>query len=225
MSATLQAAALRETLSTRTAFSVKPDDLRVSLKSVPQHRLIVFAVDTSDSMGEGTTARISVAKGAILSLLNTAYKSRDKVCMVTFRDDRARTVLPPTGSVDIAREKLREMPIGGSTPLAGGLLECWNIIRRERQLDPVGRPILVLLSDGAATTPITRGNDIENEVIELSQLISADHIPAIIIETGSGKPNRLMQAIAAAFHTTCYRTARLKAARLVAMVDALDQTA
>ncbi|PLX78932.1 MAG: magnesium-chelatase subunit D, partial [Desulfuromonas sp.] len=49
-------------------------------------------------MGEGATrSRISVAKGAILSLLDQAYLNRDKVCLITFRDDEADIVLPPTG--------------------------------------------------------------------------------------------------------------------------------
>ena len=222
--ATLQASILRNASSSFAESRIEPGDLRIALKAIPQHRLVVFVVDTSDSMGEGSTARISVAKGAIMSLLNTAYKSRDKVCMVTFQEDQARTVLPPTGSIDIAREKLRKLPIGGSTPMAKGLLECWNIIRRERQHDPYGRPILVLISDGSANAPIDRGNDPEDEIIELSRRMAADNIPAIIIETGSRKSSRLMSSIADTFDTDCYRTTKLKATRVIEMVDAVNET-
>ncbi len=224
ISASLQAAVSRCSTNENTGLNIINTDLRVALKTAPQHRLIVFAVDTSDSMGEGTTARISVAKGAIMSLLNTAYKSRDKVSMVTFQGDQARTVLSPTGSVDIARKKLKELPIGGSTPLAKGLMECWQLIRRERKHDPFGRPILVLLSDGSANTPINRGADPETEIIALSQKISADDIPAVIIETGSRKPSLLMKTIAEAFGTNCYRTAQLQANRVIEMVDAVELT-
>lgn len=34
--------------------------------------------------------RMNAAKGAALSLLNEAYKSRDKICLITFQGDRAQ---------------------------------------------------------------------------------------------------------------------------------------
>jgi magnesium chelatase subunit D len=34
--------------------------------------------------------RMNAAKGAALSLLQEAYKSRDKICLVSFQGDRAQ---------------------------------------------------------------------------------------------------------------------------------------
>ena len=36
---------------------------------------------------------MNAAKGAALSLLNEAYKSRDKICLITFQGDRAQVRL------------------------------------------------------------------------------------------------------------------------------------
>ena len=217
---TLLAAASRRTLDGAGEFTIKPADLRQAIRSVPQHRLIVFVVDASDSMGEGTTtARIAVAKGAVMALLKTAYVNRDRVCMVIFQDGQARTVLPPTTSIDLARKQLRSLPIGGSTPLARGLMESWRIIKQERQADPSCKPLLVLVSDGEANAPIGKSNRPDEEVLELSQKIAADGVPAIIIETGSAQSNRLMQQIADTFRTTCYRSSELRVARLVELVE------
>jgi len=220
LSDTLLAAASRRTPGCTEKFKLKKADLRQAIHTVPQHRLVIFAVDASDSMGEGTTtARIAIAKGAVLALLKSAYINRDRVCMVIFQDGQARTVLAPTTSIDMARKQLRILPVGGSTPLSRGLLECWSIIRRERQADPSGKPLLVLLSDGEANAPISKSNNPDEEVLDISQKMAADGIAALIIETGVSRVNRLMQQIAETFQTTCHRSSDLKVARLVELVE------
>ena len=95
--------------------------------------------------------RMEQVKTAILSLLLDAYRRRDKVGLVTFRGAAADLVLPPTHSVDIAAARLRDLPAGGRTPLAEGLLEADRVLRVERVRDPRRRPLLVVVTDGRAT--------------------------------------------------------------------------
>ena len=67
--------------------------------------------------------RMAAVKGAVLSLLRDAYQRRDKVGLITFRGAGAELVLPPTSSVTRpASARLAELPTGGRTPLAAGLL-------------------------------------------------------------------------------------------------------
>jgi magnesium chelatase subunit D len=63
----------------------------------------------------------------------------------------AAVVVPPTGSVELAARRLRDLPVGGRTPLAAGLEAARLLIRREAWRDPARRPILVLITDGRAT--------------------------------------------------------------------------
>ncbi|HEX8969943.1 VWA domain-containing protein, partial [Oryzihumus sp.] len=111
--------------------------------------LVVFAVDTSGSMG--AAARVREVRTAVVSLLLDAYQRRDRVAVVTFAGDRARLVLPPTSSVELAQRRLAEVPTGGRTPLAEGLAEVAGLVRRQRARDPQRRALLVLLTDGRAT--------------------------------------------------------------------------
>src|SRR4028119_1735549 len=64
--------------------------------------------------------RMEAAKGAVLGLLLDAYQRRDRVALVTFRGDDAEVVLRPTGSVEVARARLTELPTGGPAPPAPG---------------------------------------------------------------------------------------------------------
>ena len=95
--------------------------------------------------------RMHQVKTAILSLLLDAYRRRDRVGVVTFRDRTAEIALPPTGSIDIAAKRLDGLPAGGRTPLAEGLMKAAEVVRRERLRDPSRRPLLVIVTDGRAT--------------------------------------------------------------------------
>jgi magnesium chelatase subunit D len=72
--------------------------------------------------------------------------------MITFRGDGAEVVLPPTASVDVGAARLAALPTGGRTPIAAGLARAGEVLRAERRRDPVRRPLLVLVTDGRATS-------------------------------------------------------------------------
>ena len=110
---------------------------------------MLFCVDASGSMA--ARKRMEQVKTAILSLLLDAYQRRDKVGLITFRAGEATLALPPTSSVDIAAARLEELPAGGRTPLAEGLLKAAETLRLEHVRDPRRRPLLVVVTDGRAT--------------------------------------------------------------------------
>jgi magnesium chelatase subunit D len=111
----------------------------------------VLAVDASGSMG--THRRVEAATGTVLGLLADAYLRRDRVAMVTFRADGATVVLPLTASVELARQRLAELPTGGVTPLADGIAAGLTLARRASA--DGWTPLLVLITDGRATGTTT----------------------------------------------------------------------
>jgi magnesium chelatase subunit D len=127
-----------------------PEHLRRSLKEGKEGNLVVFVVDTSGSMG--AARRVKEIKTAVVSLLLDAYQRRDKVAVVTFGGDRATVALEPTSSVDRAERMLGDVPTGGRTPLAEALVAAEQVVRRERARDPQRRPLVVLVTDGRATS-------------------------------------------------------------------------
>ncbi|MFI8591963.1 magnesium chelatase subunit D family protein [Dietzia maris] len=125
------------------------EDLRSAVREGRESNLVLFCVDASGSMAART--RMEQVKTAILSLLLDAYRRRDKVGLVTFRGSAAHVTLPPTSSVDIAATRLAELPAGGRTPLAEGLLTAAEVLRIEGVRDPRRRALLVVVTDGRAT--------------------------------------------------------------------------
>ena len=150
--ATVKAAAPHQKARGRDGAGLKlrPEDLRFALREGREGNLVLFCVDASGSMG--AKARMREVKSAVLSLLLDAYQRRDKVGLVTFRGNTAELALPPTISVDAAASRLDGLPTGGRTPLAEGLLEAARVLRVEEIRDPRRRPLLVVVTDGRATS-------------------------------------------------------------------------
>jgi magnesium chelatase subunit D len=128
---------------------IRPEDIREPVREGREGNLVLFVVDASGSMA--ARERMRAVKGAVLSLLLDAYQRRDKVGLITFRGSSAETALPPTSSVEAGARRLEELPTGGRTPLAAGLLRAAGVLRAERLRDPARRPLLVVVTDGRAT--------------------------------------------------------------------------
>jgi magnesium chelatase subunit D len=61
-------------------------------------------------------------------------------------------VLEPTASHEVGVLRLAELRTGGRTPLAAGLRQAARTLDTERRRDPRRRPLLVVVTDGRATS-------------------------------------------------------------------------
>ena len=163
---------------------IRAEDLREPVREGREGNLVLFVVDASGSMA--ARRRMSAVKGAVLSLLLDAYQRRDKVGLVTFRGSTAETALPPTSSVDAGARRLEELPTGGRTPLAAGLLRAALVLRTERMRDPSRRPLLVIVTDGRAT------HGSVDDALRAASLLRDTH--AVVVDCESG-PVRLGLAV------------------------------
>ncbi|MGC5162221.1 magnesium chelatase subunit D family protein [Rhodococcus sp. DT1] len=156
-------------------------ELRRKVIEGREANLVLLCVDASGSMA--AKQRMTQVKTAILSLLLDAYRRRDTVGLVTFRGTTASLTLPPTNSVDVAATRLRELPAGGRTPLAEGLIESAETIRRHRLRDPDRRALLVVVTDGRATS----GENAVNRSLEAADVIAAQGISAVVVDSETGR--------------------------------------
>jgi magnesium chelatase subunit D len=127
----------------------RPENVRWAIREGREGNLVIFVVDASGSMA--ARDRMAAVSGATVSLLRDAYQRRDKVAVITFRQQKARLLLPPTSSAHIAGRRLARFDTGGKTPLAEGLLAACELIVREKARDRARRSLVVVLTDGRAT--------------------------------------------------------------------------
>jgi len=127
------------------------------------------------------------------------------VGMVVFQRNRARVVLPPTNSVELARKALEEVPVGGKTPLSSGLYITFEIVERERRRNPEVVPLVVLLTDGAGN--VSMGSmPPQQEALQVARLFKEHHIPAVVVNTEHEAFDRgLAQQLAAEMGAECLK--------------------
>ncbi|RAO07104.1 magnesium chelatase subunit D family protein [Micromonospora noduli] len=198
--ATIRAAAPHQAARGRLTgpLRLRRDDLREAVREGREGNLVLFVVDASGSMG--ARQRMTTVKDAVLALLTDAYQRRDKVAVIAFRGGGARTLLPATSSVLAASTRLAELPTGGRTPLAEGLLAAADLLRVERLRDPKRRPLVLIVTDGRATAG-TRPLD---RAAAAAGVLAATGAPCVVVDCESG-PVRL--------HLAARLAAQLKAPR------------
>jgi magnesium chelatase subunit D len=153
--ATLRAAAphQKERDRSKLALALKKEDLREKVRVRRSANLILFVVDASWSMA--VSERMEATKGAIMSLLTDAYQRRDRVGLIVFHKNDANLVLAPTNSVQLARQALANIAVGGKTPLSAGLMLAYKVFRQEAVTHPDVMPLMILLTDGAGNVSMS----------------------------------------------------------------------
>lgn len=198
------------------AFAVQPGDYQRKVRVRRAANLVLFLVDASWSMA--VAERMAATKGAILSLLTDAYQRRDRVGLITFQKDRSLQILPPTNSVQSAERALRDIPVGGKTPLSAGLSMAYDVLMREKTLHPDVLPLLIILTDGAGN--VSMGHlPPQEEAQRIAEMIADENIHSVVINMEHAAFDQgLAQALADHLKSPCYALTDLKAENLYAAV-------
>ena len=198
------------------AFYVRRSDYHRKVRVRRAANCILFVVDASWSMA--AAERMIATKGAIMSLLVDAYQKRDRVGLVVFQKEEARTVLPPTSSVDLAQKALKDVPVGGKTPLSAGLLLAHQILVREKIRDPEIMPLMICVTDGAGNVSMT---DLppQEEAHRIAGMFKKNDIRTVVINTEHEAFDRgLAATLAEKLGGNVYTLKQLRAEELYARV-------
>lgn len=198
------------------ALQLRKGDLQRKVRVRRTGNLILFVVDASWSMA--ASERMEATKGCIFSLLVDAYQRRDQVGLVVFQRDKSRLVLPPTSSVELAQKALKDLPVGGKTPLSSGLLMAWQVIENARRRDTELRPLMIVLTDGAGNVSMT-GMPAQEEAMRIAGLFEAANMRSIVVNMEHAAFDRgLAQKLANALGGTCHNLPELRADTLLSTV-------
>ncbi len=203
------------------ALRVKRNDYQKKVRVRKTANLILFVVDASWSMA--VAERMQATKGAIMSLLTDAYQRRDRVGLIVFQKDQARLVLPPTNSVDLAQRALRDIPVGGKTPLSAGLTLTHLVLQQEMRIHPDVAPLVIILTDGAGNVSQS-GLPAQEESYRVCEEICKLKVRTVVINMEHPAFDQgLAQKLADHLEAPCYSLKELKAESLYRTVrDELD---
>ncbi|SES70334.1 magnesium chelatase subunit D [Methanococcoides vulcani] len=215
--ATLRAAAPYQHLREKKGLAVALErcDLREKVRVSKKGTNLLFLVDGSGSMG--ARKRMIAVKGAILSLLEDAYRKRDAVGMMVFRDQSAELLLPPTRSVDLAYRKLQTLPTGGKTPLAEGLTRAVTLMTGS-SMSSENDSVIVLVSDGRANVS-AGGSDAFEEALDIANKAADLPVRFVVVDTESGFPRLGLAAkLCSTLQGTYFRLEDLNSAALAGSI-------
>jgi len=159
---------------------IRESDFRDKVRRRKVSTLVCIVFDTSGSIS--SDERAWTAKMVTHALLMDAYQKRDRVALVTFSGQKGNLVLPFTSGIETANRMLQNIPYGGTTPLARGLVIGLESLKIEMVKVPDTPPILVLVTDGSANTPISVGANIRFEILRVCRMIRNAGIRSLIID-------------------------------------------
>ena len=202
---------------------ITQSDLREKLRQSRVGHLLLFCVDASGSMA--AEARMRETKGAIMSLLLSAYQKRDRVALIVFRGKEARLALPPTNSVELAGRLLRDLPVGGSTPLSAALVFTASFLEKTLRREPQLPITVFLITDGRGNVSCGKDKP-QEEVKHFARHLAArfSQVEFVVIDTETGLVRLEMAKDLARILSARYFTPEaLKAERLAQIAREVTQ--
>ncbi len=163
--------------------SIRPEDYRSRQYRHRGGYHILFVLDVSGSMG--VRERMSLVKGTILELLKEAYAKRDQVGLITFAQDEAELRLPFTHSAERAAQMMQDIRTGGRTPLWLAIERAAQYLDAERRRVAECLPVVLLLTDGRATSS-QRSENQAARITEAARLLQQRCHRCLVLDTESG---------------------------------------
>jgi len=132
--------AIRE--NPKNPMEIIPEHLMEKVKISKAEALYLILLDTSSSMK--LDKKIKFAKTNAWLLLKESYEKKNKVGLISFKGDEAQIISEPTTDLTKVDEALKNLEIGGKTPLTPALMEAAKLASKYKELAPT----LIIISDG-----------------------------------------------------------------------------
>jgi hypothetical protein len=140
-----------------------------------------------ERLGKGQTLPSLTAPYGLVNLPLGASEDRLIGALVAFRHQQSRLIQPFTGNLGRVRQSLRQLPLGGKTPLSEGLRLGFRALAQERFKYPRSGQVLVLVSDGKPNLSFS-GLDPLDEAFQTAAWLRRNGIVFVFIDT---EPNPL----------------------------------
>ena len=198
---------------------IKREDIVVKRFESKIALTIIFVLDVSESM----FIHIRTLATAVSTLHKEISRHRDRIGIIALRGNKAEIIQHPTTNIYVVAREISRLRVGGSTPLADGLMKALFLVRQEKRRSTSTNPLVILISDGLATVPLyTERTEIynkdilypaQNDVLYVAKLLRKEKVPVIIInpseiedwiKEGFMSPTTLLKKVSAITHGKYY---------------------
>ena len=116
---------------------------------------------------------------------------------MSFRGQGAELLLPPTGSVELLRRAVDQIPTGGGTPLAATLVAALEVAQQARRRG-LHNVVLVLLTDARANVGLKADRaGVEDELRQLTRSLGRTRCLVAQFGGGEGRQSPRLARLAA----------------------------
>ncbi|WP_409199590.1 vWA domain-containing protein [Methanobrevibacter sp. DSM 116169] len=148
--ATVRAYALKE--NNKESLHIKKDDLRQKIRNNGAKLSIALIIDLSESMS--SDEKLKQVKLILKKIINNAQVNRDKIAVIGFKGTDAEIIIPSTIRPNSFLNKLKNITVGGTTPIADGLIKGLEILKKDIKSNDF-IPMVMLLSDGVTNVGVS----------------------------------------------------------------------
>ena len=180
---TIQAAIMNRhiKLEEKPSIQVQPEDVRTKIRVYRAPVTIILVLDVSGSM----VRHLDVIAKAVSILNREAYRKRDRLALIAFKEGAAHILNDPTTNINVVAGNIRKLKASGGTPLAEGMMKALEVVKNERRRNKDIIPLVVIISDFLPNVPLKmRGHiDPTADTLYVAKLLKRNKIPVIIINT------------------------------------------
>ncbi|MDR1954470.1 MAG: AAA family ATPase [Candidatus Methanoplasma sp.] len=174
------------------SINIESQDIREKIRIKRDSCSFLFAVDVSGSLVK--SGMMQDIKNGVKSMLMDSYVQRDKVALLTFRTGEIRVSVPFTRSIEGICDVLENTVTGDGTPLGPAMLLIKEYMLNYVRKNPEERCFVILITDGEATYPVSRGRDATMELKKVAAIMKIPNTEWIVIDS-SLVPGRINYAM------------------------------
>jgi len=135
--------------------SIKKEDLREKIRKHGARLSIALVIDMSGSMV--SEEKLSRIKSILHKIIANVHINKDKLAVVGFKGKDSELIIPNTKKPNLFLDKLQNITIGGTTPMAAGLEKGFESLKKDLKKEEY-IPMLMILSDGVTNVSLDKSN-------------------------------------------------------------------
>lgn len=136
--------------------NIKKEDLREKIRKHGAKLSIALVIDMSGSMLHDE--KLNKIKAILQKIINNVYINHDKLTVVGFKGKDSEIIIPNTKRPNSFLNKLQNITVGGTTPMAAGLEKGVEVLKNDCKKDEY-IPMIMVLSDGVTNVGLAKSKN------------------------------------------------------------------